>query len=359
MVLLAKAVALGATPPMLVERLTSKPGRVRCQVPQRGAPSTSVLAGSVVVASVFARHRTNTWATPVVTRARAKQTRKAERDTTEDGTESWRSQIGHVTRIGPEGRSRLHPGAKHPSPMASAGKVGLPSAPSAHRDGYADPKDRGPRFSTLPPPPDKPYTPQYGALQPALRSRLDNTQDIRLEGSMGEVLPETADTICFVPEPYVRAQRPDQRVRSTAALSDSEAITDTLEKAGIWFRPLPAREEHFREMSDDELRERLRDVAELVSGSRREMLKRLYGKKANFASWTKAEVETECYRLGLEVLEKKADNVVNIKNALEWQQIRNLSDEDLAYELSYRGLDSEDRETDEENLQAYLDGRMF
>ena len=37
---------------------------------------------------------------------------------------------------------RLHPGAKHPSPMASAGKVGLPSAPSAHRDGYADPKDR-------------------------------------------------------------------------------------------------------------------------------------------------------------------------------------------------------------------------
>ena len=83
----------------------------------------------------------------------------------------------------------------------------------------------------------------------------------------------------------------------------------------------------------------------------------------------------------MEVLEKKADNVVNIKNALEWQQIRNLSDEDLAYELlvrqhaatvlprekalmfhprlSYRGLDSEDRETDEENLQAYLDGRMF
>ncbi|CAE7882458.1 Kif3b, partial [Symbiodinium sp. KB8] len=267
-----------------------------------------------------------------------------------DGT-SWRSQIGHVTRIGPEGRSRLHPGAKHPSPIASAGKVGLPSAPSAHRDGYADPKDRGPRFSTLPPPPDKPYTPHYGALQPALRSRLDNTQDIRLEGSMGEVLPETADTICFVPEPYVRAQRPDQRVRSTAALSDSEAISDTLEKAGIWFRPVPTREEHFREMSDDELRERLRDVAELVSGSRRDLLKRLYSKKSNFTSWTKAEVETECYRLGLEVLEKKADNVVNIKNAQEWQQIRNLSDEDLAYELSYRGLDSEDRKSDEEYLQ--------
>lgn len=176
---------------------------------------------------------------------------------------------------------------------------------------------------------------------------------------MGEVLPETADTICFVPEPYVRAQRPDQRVRSTAALSDSEAISDTLEKAGIWFRPVPTREEHFREMSDDELRERLRDVAELVSGSRRDLLKRLYSKKSNFTSWTKAEVETECYRLGLEVLEKKADNVVNIKNAQEWQQIRNLSDEDLAYELSYRGLDSEDRKSDEETLRAYLDGRMF
>eukprot|EP00439_Symbiodinium_sp_Y106_P076495 s326_g15.t1 len=312
MVLLAKAVALGATPPMLVERLTSKPGRVRCQVPQRGAPSTSVLAGSVVVASVFARHRTNTWATPVVTRARAKQTRKAER---------WHRILAKPNRPCDAHRARRTQQA------ASWGKA---------------PKSDGLR-----------------------RSRLDNTQDIRLEGSMGEVLPETADTICFVPEPYVRAQRPDQRVRSTAALSDSEAITDTLEKAGIWFRPLPAREEHFREMSDDELRERLRDVAELVSGSRREMLKRLYGKKANFASWTKAEVETECYRLGclgshrLEVLEKKADNVVNIKNALEWQQIRNLSDEDLAYELSYRGLDSEDRETDEENLQAYLDGRMF
>ena len=40
---------------------------------------------------------------------------------------------------------RLPLGAKHPSPMASVGKVGLPSAPSAHRDGYADPKDHCPK----------------------------------------------------------------------------------------------------------------------------------------------------------------------------------------------------------------------
>ena len=35
---------------------------------------------------------------------------------------------------------RLPSWAKHPTPVASAGTVGLPSAPDAHREGYADPK---------------------------------------------------------------------------------------------------------------------------------------------------------------------------------------------------------------------------
>ncbi|CAE7352858.1 Kif3b [Symbiodinium natans] len=244
--------------------------------------------------------------------------------------------------------------------MASVGKVGLPSAPSAHRDGYADPKDRGPRFSTLPPPPDKPYVPHHGALQPALRSRLDNTQDIRLEGSMGEVLPETADTICFVPEPYVRAQRPDQPHVLKTDMRTREAITDSLEKDGRWFRPVPKREDTFRNMTDDELRVRLRDLAELVSGSRRDLLQRLLSKGDDFTSWTKMQVETECHRFGLEVLATKADNVRNIKEAQHRDRIRNLSEEDLVYELLFRGLEVlETRELNEDQLQAYLEGRLF
>ena len=36
---------------------------------------------------------------------------------------------------------------------------------------------------------------------------------------------------------------------------------------------------------------------------------------------------------GLELLEKKIDNVKNIKRARELQQVKNLSDADLAFEL--------------------------
>ncbi|CAE7383275.1 Kif3b [Symbiodinium pilosum] len=165
----------------------------------------------------------------------------------------------------------------------------------------------------------------------------------------------------MVPEPYVRAQRPDQRVRAVSVLADSEALTDTLEKKGVWFRPAQKKKELFRKMTDDELRERLRDIAELVSGSRRELLERLHGKKADvITTWSKDRVETECQRLGLQVLEKKQDNVKNIRSALKLNRISKLSDEDLIYELAYRGLEAEDsREDSEKKLQAYLDGRLF
>lgn len=71
--------------------------------------------------------------------------------------------------------TRLRASAQHLTPVAAAGATSFPSVPSAHRDGYAAPKerdevllklkgvgsqaaspqDRGPRFNLLPPPPDR------------------------------------------------------------------------------------------------------------------------------------------------------------------------------------------------------------
>eukprot|EP00435_Cladocopium_sp_Y103_P067982 s41_g30.t2 len=188
--------------------------------------------------------------------------RSARRATHEDARKKV---VGHVTNIGPEGKKRLRPGAQHLSPLAPAKPMPFPSAPSAYRDGYADPEERGPRFDLLPPPPDRPYLSHQGSLQPALRSRLDGTTDIRLEGSMGSVLPKTADTVCLVPEPHIRVLRPDQRQRSTAALSDSEEMTSILEKEGRWHQALRPEQEpgniSFNHWSDDELRTRLMDCA--------------------------------------------------------------------------------------------------
>lgn len=281
--------------------------------------------------------------------------------------EDRKKRVGHVTNIGPEGTKRLRPGAQHLSPLAPAKEMPFPSAASAHRDGYADPEERGHRFDLLPPPPDRPYLSHQGSLQPALRSRLDVTTDIRFEGSMGSVLPKTADTVCLVPEPHLRVLRPDQRQRSTAALTETEEMTSILEKEGRWHQALRPRQEdiesleRFSRWSDDELRTRLMDCAELVSGSRVQLMDRLTKKRQRdmrpWKMWTKKEVEQECLRLGLPVHKKKSDNVQTIEDAEVRNREAELSDEDLYFELCYRKLPySHSREENEQRLRTALSG---
>lgn len=273
-------------------------------------------------------------------------------------------EVGHATNIGPEGKKRLRASAQHLTPVAAAGATSFPSVPSAHRDGYAAPEDRGPRFNLLPPPPDRPYLAHQGVLQPALRSRLDVTKDSRLESSMGSVLPETVDTTCLVPEPHFRVLRPEQRQRSTAALAPTEEMTATLEREGRYFQPLSQKQEgdiNFSTWSDDELRTRLKDCAELVSGSRAELMDRLMKKRLRdlrpWKVWTKKEVEAECLRLGLRVLERKADNVQKIEEAEVRNREAQLSDEDLYFELAFRQLPhGRTREENEQRLRAALRG---
>lgn len=92
----------------------------------------------------------------------------------------------------------------------------------------------------------------------------------------------------------------------------------------------------FNKWTDHDLRTRLMDCAELVSGSRAELMQRLMKKRLRdqkpWTKWSKKEVEEECLRLGLSVLEKKSDNVQSIEEAEVRTREASLSDEDLYFE---------------------------
>jgi len=141
-------------------------------------------------------------------------------------------------------------------------------------------------------------------------------------------------------------------------------MTATLEREGRYFQPLSQKQEgdiNFSTWSDDELRTRLKDCAELVSGSRAELMDRLMKKRLRdlrpWTVWTKKEVEAECLRLGLRVLERKADNVQKIEEAEVRNREAQLSDEDLYFELAFRQLPhGRTREENEQRLRAALRG---
>ena len=104
------------------------------------------------------------------------------------------------------------------------------------------------------------------------------------------------------------------------------------------------------------------DCAELVSGSRAELMQRLMKKRLRdqkpWSKWSKKEVEEECLRLGLRVLERKADNVQSIEEAEVRSREASLSDEDLYFELSFRQLEHGNcREENEQLLRSALRGR--
>eukprot|EP00441_Pelagodinium_beii_P025597 CAMPEP_0197665944 /NCGR_PEP_ID=MMETSP1338-20131121/60949_1 /TAXON_ID=43686 ORGANISM="Pelagodinium beii, Strain RCC1491" /NCGR_SAMPLE_ID=MMETSP1338 /ASSEMBLY_ACC=CAM_ASM_000754 /LENGTH=303 /DNA_ID=CAMNT_0043244883 /DNA_START=39 /DNA_END=950 /DNA_ORIENTATION=- len=246
---------------------------------------------------------------------------------------------GYKSRIGEDGRLGLRPGVQHIVPTAAAGSTGLPEAASAHRHHYD--LQRGPRFRHLPPPIDAPYSSQHGAFQPALLSRLDATEDLRVE-NMGAELPPTADTTCLVPEPYCHAQRPDQRVRAAAAFSDDEDIIRSLEKKNQWHQPRESRLQHhdsLRYCSDATLRKLLQAEEKPVSGNREALLARLR-QQDMLSCWTKPELMDAAGALGLQqpYAMTRHELVQAVSAAWEANKFAELSLEDLHFECVWRDL---------------------
>ncbi|CAE8653752.1 unnamed protein product, partial [Polarella glacialis] len=263
-----------------------------------------------VIALVAARARCRTSGRQAVRQLRAVKKRAPSTKTGSEPTETalddaGAARAGYISRMGKDGVVHLPPAVQHMVRISAAGVVaGLPVAPSAHREGYADPQARGPRFSLLPPPVDLPLSNKDGACQPALVSRLDASKDIRLGGKVGKEYPPTADSINLVPSPYCHAIRPDQRVRAAAAAGGEgfEDLTRTLEKQLRWFptESKEAMEGEWVSWTDEELRKQCSNRGKLVSGNRRALLSR-YAKDNSPTAMSQSELAAECKRLGMEV----------------------------------------------------------
>eukprot|EP00931_Biecheleriopsis_adriatica_P007227 TRINITY_DN108535_c0_g1_i1.p1 TRINITY_DN108535_c0_g1~~TRINITY_DN108535_c0_g1_i1.p1 ORF type:complete len:386 (+),score=43.05 TRINITY_DN108535_c0_g1_i1:29-1186(+) len=263
-----------------------------------------------------------------------------------DDDKDHRSDVGYISRVGPAGRVHLRPGVQHMSPVTPTGSRRLGKAPSAHRSKYSDVDSRGPRFSMLPPPADRSYVAKYGAGQPALSSRLDSTQDVRLDGSMGQEYPESADSVSLVPEPYCQVIRPDQRMRAAAAKSLEEEVVRPLEHEGRWF-PSDLQEKvvsglksdkhhrNFISWSDSRLRTEAKSLTQSVSGSRHDLLDRLK-RLQNNEMMTRDERRQDEISLGREAGSKagKSSAFVRFISGLD-----GLSREDIAYECTFRRID--------------------
>lgn len=255
--------------------------------------------------------------------------------------------VGHDTRIAEEGRKNLPPGVQltQPTSMVGGGRpIGLPVAPSAHRDGYASASARGPRFRHLPPPPDRPYSHIAGPLQPALSSRLNAMEDVRLEGWGGEPWPPGADSVCLVPEPHIRAFRPDQLHRELSVAQRFESIFRTLERGRRWFNNEPTNVvgEQLAGFTDEQLRERCVDKNLPVSGDRQELERTLtqeeYFRRV-LTELSMAKVEEQCYLMGLEVRATKVEMQKAILDYTTNKRFDRLTDDELRYECAFRGLD--------------------
>eukprot|EP00930_Biecheleria_cincta_P084990 TRINITY_DN74411_c0_g1_i1.p1 TRINITY_DN74411_c0_g1~~TRINITY_DN74411_c0_g1_i1.p1 ORF type:complete len:394 (+),score=32.25 TRINITY_DN74411_c0_g1_i1:32-1213(+) len=252
-------------------------------------------------------------------------------------------QVGSSSRVGQAGRSQLAPGTQHASPVVPAGKFGLPQAPSSHRENYGDSSRRGPRFSNLPPPEDGAYNCLAGAAQPTLTSRLDPSADIRLANGVpfGASLPNTADNVCLVPEPYCRTIRPDQRVRAAAARQRQDDILPSLEKQHRLFTPKidnPESQRYVRYFSDTQLRKRLQDHNLPVSGSRRELMDR-FSADQRFQNMTRQDLVEYCSRIGMDVGPSQTKKVLISQLVHRGQGFwLSLPVEDLIFENQYRGI---------------------
>lgn len=166
------------------------------------------------------------------------------------------SRVGYDTCMGVTGRKHWRIGDYQQAPVATApadvekfleetqmeGRSPLDEV-NAHRDGYATSSSRGPRFRHLPAPEEPRYMSRYGAGQPVLATRLDTNNDLRLippdtDGAFALIASPKGDldpamVTNLVPYPYVKAIRPEQRLRAVSVNTENHSIPRALERKGF------------------------------------------------------------------------------------------------------------------------------
>mmetsp|Transcript_102570 Transcript_102570/g.265243 ORF Transcript_102570/g.265243 Transcript_102570/m.265243 type:complete len:386 (-) Transcript_102570:52-1209(-) len=258
-------------------------------------------------------------------------------------------------------------------PRPSSTELRSPVAPSMRErpeGGGAAKSRRG--FRNLPPPADVKMVARGGAGQPSLYSRIDAARDVRISSGRGK--PAAADVpahaipcgVNLTPEPFCRAQRPDQRVTAVGVRSAGfkQSLLRSLESHGFLFERKEQEEEKDgftnADMMDEEaLRQQVLSFygggKGPVSGSGeklRQLLSKHSMKRGDMKKWTLPELFRECGELQIAGREDFTSRtmIIEIKDMIEkGAYFEELSLSDLMYECAYRGL--ENHGTKDELLQ--------
>ncbi|CAK0839341.1 unnamed protein product [Prorocentrum cordatum] len=268
---------------------------------------------------------------------------------------------GYSSLVGEEGLAavRMVPPMLAPPLTAFPKDARLPEAPRA--GGLGDAGARGPRFGLLPPPLDGVVNARLGAAQPALVSKLDAMVDIRIvpdppsEAERERIAAVEADLqscICRVPEPYIRAQRPDHRVRPPLRY---EPMWRGLERSGIWFQeaPAPPKDIHLEHETNTELKTRCMNLNLPVSGNRAQLEDRLKFNIYECKKMTVKQLKQVCMTMGCRSGAKQF--MIEQLEELHDTQFDNLTLDELRVECTFRGLDADGTHPQlRARVQAYL-----
>lgn len=236
---------------------------------------------------------------------------------------------------------------------------------NAHRDGYATSSSRGPRFRHLPAPEEPRYVSRYGAGQPVLATRLDTNNDLRLvapdnEGAFaltaspkGDLDPALATNL--VPYPYVKAYRPEQRLRAVSVTTECHSIPKNLERRGLMdlVEAVDIDKPFDYKVSATLAQLRTMCVARHLPtfGTRDQLLERLTmnDMTSRRRRFKKKWITKDLQSVGVEVEQGFFKRMPNLKNVL----FSMLPDEYLKEECEVRGLPYENRQQAVKELQTF------
>lgn len=233
---------------------------------------------------------------------------------------------------------------------------------NAHRDGYATSASRGPRFRHLPAPDAIGLSPQCGSGQPALASRIPTNEDVRLvpidnDGAFkltaspkGDLDPALATNL--VPYPYVKAYRPEQRLRAVSVGTDFKGIVKSLERSGLWHTVgAESEEEGYKMLSESELRDQCARRCLPTFGTRMQLLERIQMDSFIGVKYKVDWARKELNKLGVEVTKDALAKTKDVK--LHFFSL--LPDEYLEKECSFRNIPFKGRPLEEVlgKLQKY------
>lgn len=179
-------------------------------------------------------------------------------------------------------------------------------SPSVYRAGVDDFEEKGPAFQLLPPPGDHPYSSKAGALQPALRSRLDPAKDVRMQRRRAAFAntfkgSNELEYACMVPAPFCRALRIDARVRASSVSVTYEPLSRQFERCGMWKNQVDAKKEYLY-LSLDKLQEMAKTSNHIASGTREALLRRMFTTRGGLKQPTEEELEKHLWLLSVSQL---------------------------------------------------------